>query len=208
MLNGEVTGAVVPTANFEPLAWVLEFEKLSIALGHVSLNSVSRMLHLVDPHMTGLSRFLAPDEKSISYGTIQKTFSALNSEIQALVLPASLDYIAVAGGIEDHATNAPLIIRRVLQILDNLFYLAAIELMHAAQAVDLRKKFEPSLMIGESTGTLLREFRKSVPFLDEDRVLSHDVEAAYRFLKASKTIQPSASLDSGSSINKHFTAGL
>ena len=31
-----VQGAVVPTANFEPLSWVLQVESLSVALAHVS----------------------------------------------------------------------------------------------------------------------------------------------------------------------------
>ena len=53
-----------------------------------------------------------------------------------------------------------------------------IELIHAAQAVDLRGK--PAL--GRVTGPVFDAFRKEVPFLDADRNLSIDIEKAYHFI--------------------------
>ncbi|MEC7838699.1 MAG: aromatic amino acid ammonia-lyase [Chlamydiota bacterium] len=180
--NG-VEGAIIPSGNFQPISWVINFEALGIALSHVSSNAVQRMIHLVDPNITHLSRFLAPDNKSIAYGTIQKSFVILDVENRSLAMPVSTDISAVAGGIEDHSTNAPLVVRRIAQILENLTYISAIELMHAAQAIELRKRQDPNLQLGKGTAQEFEDFRRAVPFLDKDRVLNEDIQAAYNYLK-------------------------
>src|SRR6187399_2849150 len=58
--EGDLSGAVMPTANFEPVAWVVDLEAFGIALRHVSSASVQRMTRLGTAAMTGLSTFLAP----------------------------------------------------------------------------------------------------------------------------------------------------
>jgi histidine ammonia-lyase len=54
-----------------------------------------------------------------------------------------------------------------------------IELMHAAQAVDLRKLCK----LGKKTSELYNDYRQVISFLDEDRNLSIDIEQSYQFLK-------------------------
>jgi len=178
-----VEGAIIPSGNFQTISWVINFEALGIALSHISSNSVQRMIHLVDPNITHLTRFLAPDDISIAFGTIQKSFALLDVEIRSLANPVSTDVSSLAGGIEDHSTNAPLVIRRVAMILDNLTYISAIELMHAAQAIDLRKKIDPNIQLGNGTSEEFTAFRQAVSFLDKDRVLNQDIQNAYEYLK-------------------------
>ena len=89
----------------------------------------------------------------------------------------------MAGHIEDLASNSTMVSCNMRKIIDNLYYMAAIELMHAAQAVDLRKP--PSLGFG--TGKLFEAYRRVVPFLEEDRDLSCDIEKTYEFLKGYNT---------------------
>ncbi|NGX48351.1 MAG: Histidine ammonia-lyase [Chlamydiae bacterium] len=178
-----IQGAVVPSANFEPITWLLKFETLGVALSHVSKNSARRMIILADPKFTGLSRFLSPKEGVIAYGTIQKSFVHIDSHIRFLSNPSSADFLVIAGGMEDHATNAPEVISHFRDALDYLYYLAGLELLHAAQAWDLRMKKEPNLKSGRDIQILYKDFRATVPFLDEDRNLSNDIEQAYQFLK-------------------------
>lgn len=59
--NG-VKGAVLPSANFEPLPWVLALEQLSLALAHNSLANVQQIIKLNNPGFTGLTRFLGTDK--------------------------------------------------------------------------------------------------------------------------------------------------
>ena len=74
-------GAVIPTANFDTINWVIDFEALAIALNHVSEISTQRMLRLSSEKFTNLTRFLSPDD-SIVFGAIQKTFLAINVNIK------------------------------------------------------------------------------------------------------------------------------
>ncbi|CAN7582138.1 hypothetical protein [Caballeronia sp. LjRoot31] len=66
-VNG-VTSAVLRSANFEPLPWVLSFEETGLVLAHNSLASAQRIIKLNDPHMTGLSRFLGIDQTLHAFG--------------------------------------------------------------------------------------------------------------------------------------------
>ena len=167
---------IVSTGNFEPLSWVLGFEMVANGLSHLSRISTSRIKHLSDPETTGLNRFLTPKMgDTIAFGTIQKPFSALDAEIRDLANPSSVDYNELAGDIEDHGTNAPYIMQKLEKIIDNVYYILGIEVMHSAQAVELRGVKEA---ISDKTCKLFKSFRKEVPFLDKDRPLSPDIEKA------------------------------
>lgn len=181
--QGDVRGAIVPSAGFDPTAWVVPLESMGVALSHVAQSSAQRVLRLGDPTFTQLSRFLSPDGKTLAYTTIQKPVSALATEIRALSHPVSSDALVVAGHIEDVATNAPLVAQRVRQQVLRLRTLLGIELIHAAQAVDLRTRADPQRPIGKGTGALLGAFREQVAFLSQDRRLADDIARADRFLQ-------------------------
>ena len=61
-----------------------------------------------------------------------------DAEIQALSGPISTIPVPLAGDIEDTATNAVDAASRLRRIVENLYGIVGIELMHAAQAIDLR----------------------------------------------------------------------
>ncbi len=187
--EGDLAGMVVPTANFEPIAWVLALEALGISLAHVSCIACFRTYRLDDPSFTHLARFLAPDDATLAFATIQKVCSSLDTEVRELSLPVSVDSPALAGGVEDHATNAPLVVRRIARQRDHLTTILAIELMHAAQAVDLRRRARPELPLGRTTRVLHQAFRERVPMLTEDRILTVDIKQATDFLKAGGAIE-------------------
>lgn len=173
------------SANFEPLAWVLGIEMFTLGLGHVSKMTAGRLIKLANPQFTGLPRFLSPSEDQvIAFSTIQKSIGALDAENRMYVNPSSMDYLELAGGIEDHAANASLAVEKAGKLLDNLYYMAAIELMHGAQAMDLRNREKTSkINLGSGTSKLYKAFRKEITFLDEDRNLSIDIRKSYEFLK-------------------------
>lgn len=179
-------GAVIPSANFSPLPWVISFEKVAIAIAHASCASTQRTIKLADPHFTHLSRFLGTKKTVHAYGAIQKVFVSLNSQNQELALPVSFNSYAVAGNIEDVATNAPRVVRRIRQSVDNLYYILGIELMHAAQAIDLRLQKNANLKLSPATRKLWSAFRKKVTFMEVDRALTPDIKNAYEFVKSYK----------------------
>lgn len=179
-------GAVVPTSNFEPLLWVVEFEKAAIVLAHNSKASALRTIKLSDDNFTHLSRFLGTDKTIHAFGAMQKPFVALAGENEFLANPASLDYVPVAGNIEDVATNAPFVMQKFQKQIENFYYILGMELIHAAQAIDLRMQKDPNLKLSKQTKKLYDEYRKVVKFMDTDRVLTDDFRNSAKFLKEYK----------------------
>lgn len=180
--NG-VKGAVLPTANFEPLPWVLSFEQLSMALAHSSLANAQQVVKLNNPSFTGLTRFLGTDNTVHAFGAMEKPVMSLAMRNKELAMPVSMDFMPVAGDIEDIATNAPEVAQRLQQQIDNSYQLLGILLVHDAQAIDLRKQKNNGFRMSPPTGALYDALRRQVKFMDSDRPLSPDFAAAAQVLK-------------------------
>lgn len=180
--NGKLFGAVIPTANFEPIPWVLNIERLNIALGHLSASSTQRIVKLGSFCINQISRFLSPDRATIAFAAIQKPIMYLNTDIQQQAIPVSTLSYPVAGEIEDTATNSLLVVEHLNKILHDLTQILGFELLHASQAVDLKKLRYPDMTLGQDTNKLYKAFRKHVPFLQKDRALTPDIKNAREFV--------------------------
>lgn len=177
---------IIGSANFEPISWVIGMEMVAIALNHLSKAACNRIIKLDDPSFTKLSRFLTPNEGNvIAYGTMQKSFMALDAENRMLANPSSIDFFPLAGNIEDHSTNAPLAVDKVKRIVDNLRYIIGMEAIHSAQAIDLRK----NVKLGVGTKAAYDLIRSTIKFLDDDRNLSVDIKKAFYLLKSGDLIK-------------------
>lgn len=172
-------GRMISCSNFEVTSWVLGFEMLGLALSHMSKAACHRTIKLSSEEFTGLPRFLSPADNVICFGTIQKAFTSLDSEIRHLSNPVTADFFSVAGDIEDHASNAPMVVQKTRKIIDDLRYILGIEWMHAAQAVDLRN----DINLGRGSRLAYDILRKEIPFYDKDRNLTVDIRKAYDLLK-------------------------
>ncbi|MGY2237723.1 HAL/PAL/TAL family ammonia-lyase [Pseudomonas gingeri] len=181
--NG-VKGAVLPSANFEPLPWVLAFEQLSLALAHNSLANVQQIIKLNNPGITGLTRFLGTDKTVHAFGAMEKPAAMLAMQNKNLAMPVSLDYFPVAGDIEDIATNAPMVVERLQQQIDNSYQLLGIVLVHDAQAIDLRKQGGNGFVLAPKTAGLYDALRRKVTFMATDRAMTPDFAAAEAVARA------------------------
>lgn len=110
---------ITSCGNFDPLVWVLGMQNLSVALSHVSKMSCLRSLKLAMPGFTGLTRHLTPNDDTIAFSTIQKTYASMDAEIRLLANPVSMDTFPLAGGMEDISTNAPLVMEKHMKIIDD-----------------------------------------------------------------------------------------
>ena len=172
--------------NFETTTLALAVDMLAGALYHLSNAITNRLIKIVAPTFTGLPRFLTPHEvKTIAYSTMQKTFAALDSENRWLANNTTLNVVPIAGGIEDHSSNLPLAAMRSLKIVDNLRYMLAMELMHGAQATDMRG----DVALGRVTGAVKAAFRQVIPYLSEDRNLSRDIADASACIKDGRLLR-------------------
>ncbi|UQZ88958.1 aromatic amino acid lyase [Deltaproteobacteria bacterium Smac51] len=176
--------AMISCSNFEASTVTVGFEMLAIALSHVSKMSCQRIIRIVNPELTGLPRFLTPDEGLVhAFGTAQKVFTSLDTEIRHLSNPSSADFMPLAGSIEDHANNFTHVVQRVRKIADNLKYIFSLELMHACQAITLRLQREPELRLSRPVRGAYDHYRQFIPWYDRDRPISPDIEKGYQLLK-------------------------
>ena len=101
----------------------------------------------------------------------QYTTAALVTENKTLCFPASADSIPTSLGQEDHVSMGSISGRKLNQVLDNLEYILAIELMTACQAIEFRRPLKSSEIL-----ELAHDYvRKFVSFAQEDRVFAADV---------------------------------
>ncbi|SMG20013.1 HAL/PAL/TAL family ammonia-lyase [Dethiosulfovibrio salsuginis] len=170
---------IIPCANFEPLNWVLAFEMMGIALSHLSRTAAHRTLRMGSPRFTGLARFLTPtDAKVHAFGTIQKVFCSLDSEVRHLSNPVSADYSSLSEDMEDRGNNTPYVMLKTASMVDTLRYILGIEMIHSSQAIDLRK----ATRLGKGTAAAKGALREEIPFLDTDRNLSLDVAKVHKLI--------------------------
>ncbi|MCZ7486238.1 aromatic amino acid ammonia-lyase [Rhizobium rhizogenes] len=180
-IEGEVSGAIYPSAGFEMLPVASRVEALNTALVRLSQAITMQTIRFENPDLTHLSRFLAAEtNQGHAFGAIQKPLVALLAENQQIGAQAPVGSIAMAGNIEDLDSHAPLSVANLGRILDNLYWMSSIQLLHAAQAVDLRKPGQ----LGAETKALFEDYRRGVPFVATDRIYSNDFNTGYRFLKA------------------------
>jgi histidine ammonia-lyase len=170
---------ILSVANFESLPIVAALDYLRIVLGTVIGASAERALKLLETPWSGLPTGLVADagtsHPGLSYLGIAG--QALAAEARLLAQPVSLELTSTAHaeGIEDRTTMAPLAARRLAEQVSLGERVAAIELVVAAQAAQLRAR-----QLGRGTAIALERVREVVPFLSADREVP-DVEqlAAY-----------------------------
>jgi histidine ammonia-lyase len=124
--------------NFHAQPVAFAADMISMALCEVGSLSERRTAVLIDPKMSGLPPFLTQDS-GVNSGLMipQVTAAALVSENKSLAFPASVDSIPTSAGQEDHVSMAPIAGRKAVQIARNAAGVVAVELIAAAEAIDL-----------------------------------------------------------------------
>jgi histidine ammonia-lyase len=170
---------IVSNGNFHPAGLAMGFDTLGIVLGQLTSLSTSRTIKLMDSELSGLPPQLTRRPGiNCGFGVIQKPLTALNAENRFLASPASLDFIPVANSIEDHATNATMTVNKASVMLENVRYVLAMELLSAAQAIDLRE----DASLGPAGRATYDAVRQAVPFMTDDDVLSTGIEAVHKLI--------------------------
>jgi len=166
---------MLSNGNFNVTGLSLAFDALGLALAHSAMLCVQRCQKLLSPALSGLPPQLTlrgPEHSG--FAAIQKTLVALYGAIRHLANPGSLDAVPVSEMVEDHATMASLTVAKAGTMAPHLRLLAAIELLAAAQAVDLRRL--PDGALGCGTRHAHAAIRARVPMQDVDRPQGPDIE--------------------------------
>jgi histidine ammonia-lyase len=132
--------AIVSVGNFDVTSLAMAFDYMRLGIAHAAQVANERVQKLLWSHFSGLPTGLAHRE-GVTGGLrpLGRSFAALASEARFLANPVSLDYRGqLAEGVEDHASMAPLAVTAASSLVSLSHRLIALELIVAAQAIDLR----------------------------------------------------------------------
>jgi len=178
-LEDVAAGSIVSGGNFhgQPVAQALDL--LAIACAQLQTISERRVEQLVNPSLSGLPPFLAKNSGLNSgFMIAQVTAAALAAETKLLAHPACVDTIPSSAGREDHVSMGMTAALKARTAVENACSGLAIELLVAAQALDLRRP----LRAGVGAAAAHEVIRKRVAYMEEDRELHRDIAAVREML--------------------------
>jgi len=160
----------------QPMALPLDYATVAAAeLGNIS----DRRCYMMIEGRFGLPKLLIQDAGLNSGFMIpQYTTAALVTENKTLCFPASADSVPTSLGQEDHVSMGSISGRKLNQVISNLEYILAIELLYAAQAIDFRRP----LKSGPVLEAVHAFTRRHVPFADKDRIFANDIAALHNII--------------------------
>ena len=166
---------ILSGGNFHAEPVGMAAEALALAIAEMGAISERRIALLVDQHLSGLPPFLV-ENSGVNSGFMiaHNTAAALASENRCLCHPSVADSLPTSANQEDHVSMATYGARRLREMTRNTAAILGIELLAAAQGVDLRLPYKTS----ESLQEVMDMVRDLVPFYDQDRYFSPDIELA------------------------------
>ena len=152
----------------------LAADQIALALAEIGSLAERRIALLTDPNLSQLPAFLTP-QPGLNSGFMlpQIAAAALASENQHLAHPAAIDSRPTSANQEDHVSMATHAARRLLEMADNAAHIVAIELLAAAQGIELRRPLRSSAALEDA----LAKVRRHAAFLTDDRSLAGEIRA-------------------------------
>ncbi len=156
---------ILSGGNFhgEPVAFVMDF--LSIVITELGNMSERRIDRLVNPCSNmGLPPFLIQnDGLNSGFMIAHITATSLTSENRTLAHPSSVDNIPTSANQEDHVSMGTIGARTAREIIQNVKYILAIELIVGLQALDFYEMRTSKIL-----EKIKAQVRQKVPFLEKD----------------------------------------
>lgn len=178
-------GDTISGGNFhgQPLAIPLDYATVAAAeLGNIA----DRRCYLMSEGRYGLPKLLTANPGLHSGLMIpQYTTAALVTENKTLCFPASADSVPTSLGQEDHVSMGSISGRKLHQVIDNVEYIQAIELLYSAQAIDFRRPLKSGPVI-EACHDLVRSY---VSFIQEDRIFADDINCLHTLITSGTLLE-------------------
>ncbi len=169
---------VISAGNFhgEPIAQPMDF--LAVALCELSNISERRIFKLI-AGVRGLPSFLVANP-GVNSGFMIPQYAAASivSQSKGLCWPASCDSIPSSQGQEDHVSMGANAATKLYRVVCNTRRVLAIELFNAAQALEFRRPLRTSPVLEQ----MVADFRRVVPFIENDTVMYPNINAAEDFI--------------------------
>jgi histidine ammonia-lyase len=177
---------IVSVGNLDivPVAAALDFAR--IALATVVTCAAERTVKLLQSPLSGLPAGLAAEQDTgeEALAEFAGAAQAIAAEARLLAHPVSFEVVSSskAEGIEDRTTMAPLSARRLAEMADLAARVVSLELLVAAQAIDLRRTSH----LGDGTGRALRLVRELAGFTARGQAPPDDIEALVDAVRAGR----------------------
>ena len=173
---------ILSGGNFHAEPVAMAADNLALGIAEMGALSERRMALLIDSSLSQLPPFLV-DDAGLNSGFMvaQVTAAALASENKALAHPACVDSLPTSANQEDHVSMATFAARRLVEMNENTRYILSVELLAAAQGIDLRRPMRSNEAIENAHTTI----RSAVPKWEEDRYFQPDLEAVSSLIQDS-----------------------
>jgi histidine ammonia-lyase len=170
---------IISGGNFHGQTLALAFDYLKIAMAELGNISERRIFKLISGQRQ-LPNFLV-NNPGLNSGFMipQYTAASIVSANKQLATPASIDSIVSSNGQEDHVSMGANAAVQAHDLIENVERVLAIELMNASQALEFRRPLKSSKIIE----SFVSDYRKVVPFVNEDQVLHNDIQASIKFVQ-------------------------
>ena len=174
------TGDILSGGNFHAEPVAIAADHLAVCIAEIGAITERRIALLIDKDHSGLPAFLV-EEAGVNSGFMiaHVTAAALASENKSLAHPASVDSMPTSANQEDHVSMATYAARRLHTMADNTAGIIAIELLAAAQGIELRKPLKTSKQLTEAISLI----RGKAAFYDKDRFFAPDIEAVKKLVQ-------------------------
>lgn len=176
------TNELVSSGNFDstPIAIALDYARLGLA--HAVTIAAERVQKLLNARFTGLATYLRHDDE-LDDGLAMLAYSsaAATAELRLLAAPVSLETptTSIDEGIDDRIVLTPLSSRRLAEMVALAHHVTAVELVCAAQGIDLRGR---SGRLGRGTTLAYETVRELVPFTRAGEPIIADLAPLERLL--------------------------
>ena len=176
---------IISGGNFhgEPIAMPMDF--LCIAMSELANISERRTYKLVSGTRDLPSFLVAKPGVNSGFMIPQYTSAAIVNQSKTLCNPSSADSIPTSQGQEDHVSMGANAATKLCRVCENTERVLAIELFNAAQALDFRRKMQAGKELHSSPllEKIVADFRKVVPFVNDDQVMYPHIARSVEFLQ-------------------------
>lgn len=170
---------IISAGNFHGQPIAIAMDLLAIALAELA-NISERRIYLLISGQRDLPKFLvAKPGLNSGFMIPQYTAASIVSQSKGLCMPASVDSIPSSQGQEDHVSMGANAATKLVRVVNNTERVLAIELFNSAQALEFRRPLKSSPAIE----AIFSEYRKSVPFIEDDRYMHPLIEESIRFIR-------------------------
>lgn len=176
---------IISGGNFHGEAIAMGMDYLAIGISELGNISERRIEKMMNPTFSDLPPFLV-ENSGLNSGLMiaHVTAAALASENKSHCNPASVDSIPTSTDKEDHVSMGVTSGRMLLEVIENVYSIFAIELLCSSQAIDFHRPLKTSPAL-EAVQTLIR---KHVPKIINDRVFQPDINNIEAILRNGELI--------------------